>query len=105
MKIAVPSTGENIKSMISNTLGRCQFIIIYDTKTKKYSATANPGILVQEGSGIRTVEIILNSGADAVLTEEIGVKAYSVLVKEHIDVHLINSVTYVEEAIKKFLKN
>lgn len=105
MKIAVPSTGESIRSMMSSTLGRCRFIITYDTESKKYSATANPGMLLQDGSGIRTVETIVDSEADTLLSKEIGVKAYSLLVKEHINVHLINSVTYVEEAIKKFLKN
>ena len=86
MKIAVPSTGESVKSLTSDKLGRSGYIIIYDTETKKYSAITNPGAKLQNGSGPKTAELVVQSGADTLLSMEIGTKAYSVLAKERIKV-------------------
>src|SRR3989339_1876988 len=98
MKIAVPSTGKTLESFISNNLGRSPFIVIYDDQSKKYYALENPGYQVQDGSGLKAAELIIRDCADALLTIEIGQKAYSLLMKEHINVHLLNSGGTVKSA-------
>ena len=92
------------ESDLSRTLGRSKFIIIYDSDRRRYSAIPNPGNLIMDGSGIKAVEVVINSHADILLTKEIGVKAYSVLAKEHVAVLLLDAVSSVDEAIKKYLK-
>jgi len=104
MKIAIPSTDYNLESFICNTLGRSPFIIIYDVESKKYNCIANSGFVVQDGAGLKASEIILENSADVLLTRKIGNKAYSVLMKEHIDIHLLSSSGTVKSAINKFLK-
>ncbi len=104
MRIAVPSMGENKESDLSNTLGRCRFVIIYDSISGKYSAVPNPGYLIKDGSGMKAAEVVIKTNADILLTKEIGVKAYSVLAKERIAVLLINAVSTVDEAVRKYLK-
>ena len=47
-KIAVPSMGGTEDSLVSNSFGRCPFIIIYDKDDKKYRAFKNPGAKVQD---------------------------------------------------------
>ena len=105
MKVAVPSTGETAKSIISDKLGRCRYIIIFDTENKKYFAIQNPGVLLRDGSGLKAAEVVINSGSDTLLSMEIGMKAYSILVKAHVDVQLLKSKSTVKTAINKFLKN
>jgi predicted Fe-Mo cluster-binding NifX family protein len=105
MRIAIPSSGEKIESMVSDKLGRCRYIITFDTENERYFAIPNPGVLLKDGSGIKTVEVIINTGASTLLSKQVGTKAYSVLMKEHIDVHLLSSISSVQDAIKKFLKN
>jgi predicted Fe-Mo cluster-binding NifX family protein len=104
MRIAVPSTGEDRESPLSSTLGRCSFIMIYDSDSKKYSVIPNPGNIIMDGLGIRAVDAIINAGGEIVLTKGIGVKAYSILAKERIPVLLINAVSSVDEAVKHYLK-
>lgn len=104
MRIAIPSMGEDILSMVSDRLGHCRYIIIYDTKNKAHFAVPNPGLLVRDGSGIKTAEAIIKTGADALLSMEVGVKAYSVLLKEHIRIYLFDSASTVKEALRKFSK-
>ena len=105
MKIAVPSMGNSTKSDVSNKLGRCSYIVTYDTKSKKYSATPNPGSHLPDGSGPMVAEVIINSGADTLLSMEVGMKAYSVLAKAHINIHLLKSKGTVKSIIEKFIKN
>ena len=105
MKIAIPSMGDSAKSELSDKLGRCSYIVIYDTESKKYSSIPNPGAHLPNGSGPKAAEVVIHSGADTLLSMEVGMRAYSVLAKEHITIHLLESKSTVNSALKKFIKN
>lgn len=104
MRIAVTSMGDNQESMVSERLGHCSHIIIYDTKSKDFFTLPNPGLLVEDGSGIKTAEAVINVGADILISRQIGMKAYSVLAKEHIRVHLVNTVSRVKDILMSYQK-
>lgn len=104
MKIAIPSTGETLTSLISDTLGRSPFLIIYDSSNSEFDSIENPGFQVQDGSGLKASDIVLKRKADVLLTREIGRKAYSVLLKEHVKIQLLTSGGTVKSAINKYLK-
>jgi predicted Fe-Mo cluster-binding NifX family protein len=103
-KIAIPSMGETLDSMVSDTLGRAPFVIIYDEGSKKFECFENVGFQVQDGSGLKVTEIIIEKKADVLLTREIGRKAYSILMQEHIDIQLLDSGGTVKSFINKLLK-
>ena len=104
MKIAIPSTGESLTSPVSNTLGRAPFLIIYDSLNEEYDSFENPGFQIQDGSGLKATDIILQNNVGVLLIREIGRKAYSTLQKEHININLLKAEGTVKSAIKKFLK-
>lgn len=104
MKIAIPSTGETLTSLISDTLGKAPFLIIYDSSSGEYDSIENPGFQIQDGSGLKASEIILEKRAEVLLTREIGRKSYSVLQKDHIKIQMLNSSGTVKSAINKYLK-
>jgi predicted Fe-Mo cluster-binding NifX family protein len=104
MNIAIPSTGDNLASPLSDTLGRAPFLIFYDSSTGEYDSIENPGFQIQDGSGLKASERIVKKNADVLLTREIGRKSYSVLMKEHIKIQMLNSSGTVKSAINKYLK-
>ena len=104
MKVAIPSTGRELTSPVSDTLGRAPFLIVYDSSDGKYDSIENPGFQIQDGSGLKASDIVLKSKADVLLTREIGRKSYSVLQKEHIKIQLLSSSGTVKSAINKYLK-
>jgi predicted Fe-Mo cluster-binding NifX family protein len=104
MKIAVPSMGKTLESFVSNNFGRSPFVIIYNDENKKYNYFENIGFKIQDGSGLKAAEILIRNNADVLLTREIGRKAYSVLMKEHININLLNLSGTVKSTLKKFLK-
>jgi predicted Fe-Mo cluster-binding NifX family protein len=105
MKIAVPSMGNSAKSEICDKLGRCSYIVTYDTESREYSATPNPGSHLPDGSGPKAAEVVINSGAETLLSMEVGMKAYSVLAKARINIQLLKSKGTVKAAVQKFIKN
>jgi predicted Fe-Mo cluster-binding NifX family protein len=104
MKIAVVSMGNTKESLVSDKFGRAHYIIIYDNETQKHNFFVNAGFQLQDGSGLKAAEIITQNNANVLLTRKIGRKAYSVLMKEHIDIHLLKSSGTVKSAINKYLK-
>lgn len=104
-KIAIPATGQTLDAFVSDSLGRTPFLIIYDIESQKYVYFENPGFTLQDGSGLKVTEIILQNKANILLTREIGTKAYSVLMKERVEIHLLSSGGTVKSAIKKLLKD
>lgn len=102
--IAIPAMGKTLESFVSDSLGRTPFVIIYNAENKSYECFKNFGSEVQDGSGLKAAEIILVNKASILLTKEIGQKAYSVLMKENIDIHLLNSIGTVKSVLNKFLK-
>jgi predicted Fe-Mo cluster-binding NifX family protein len=104
MKIAIPSTGESLTSLVSETLGRAPFLIIYDSSNEEYDSFKNPGFQTQDGSGLKASDIVLKNNADVLLTKEIGRKSYSVLQREHLKIQLLKSSQTVKSAINKYLK-
>ncbi len=104
MRLVIPSTGETLNSPVSETLGRAPFLIVYDSTDGKYESVENPGFQIQDGSGLKASEIILEKRVDVLLTREIGRKSYSVLLKEHIKIEIIKSGGTVKSAINKYLK-
>ncbi len=103
MKIAVMSMGNSKESLVSDRFARSPFIVIYDTSTNDYVILENTGSKSINGAGPRTAELIIKNNIDVLLTIEIGVKAYSVVAKEHIKIELIPSGSTVGSAIRKFL--
>lgn len=104
MKIAIPSTSESSDSLISDNFGRSPFISIYDDETQKHNFLINTGFQLQDGSGLQAAEIIIKNKANVLLTREIGRKAYSVLMKEHVDIRLLKSSGTIKSVLKKYLK-
>ena len=102
-KIAIPAMGKTLDAIISESLGRAPYIIIYDVENQKYEWIKNPGFTLKNGSGLKVTELILGDKVKILLTREIGTKAYSVLMKEHIDIRILNSGGSVNSAIKRFL--
>ena len=91
-KIALPSMGETSVSSISCSFGRRSFIINNDREYKEYNAFENIGAGLQDSSCLKVVKIIIQNKDDSFLAIEIGRKAYSVLSKGNIDIHLLNQL-------------
>ena len=101
MKIAVSSSGPELSSSVDPRFGRCRFLVFYDTDTGDWEAVANGNMDASGGAGIRTAQLVLDRGAAAVITGNVGPNAMGVLSAGNIPVYTGVGGT-VESALNLF---
>ncbi|NWG04259.1 MAG: NifB/NifX family molybdenum-iron cluster-binding protein [Syntrophaceae bacterium] len=102
MKIAISSAGKNLDSEIDLRFGRCQYFIFVDPETMEFEACENEGLMASGGAGVQAAQFIVQKGAKALITGNLGPNAASALSASGIKVHLVSGGTIreVTEAFK-----
>jgi predicted Fe-Mo cluster-binding NifX family protein len=104
MKIAVTSKGGSMDSLLSEQFGRCQYFLIVDSATMKFEAVSNLGEQMRSGAGPKAAELIINIGAEVLLTGHVGDKAEDVLKRGGITiVDEFKGSTKVKDAVNSYL--
>jgi predicted Fe-Mo cluster-binding NifX family protein len=99
MKIAVSSEGQYLSSRVDPRFGRARGFVIYDTETKDFTYVDNKQNLDSaQGAGIQSAVTVIDAGASAVITGNVGPKAFATLSKGEVDIYLCGDCT-VGEAI------
>ncbi|GEM_PF-880947 len=99
--IAITSNGTSLDSEVSQTFGRCQYILFYDCKEETLTVMENPGVEMRSGAGRNAAELVINHGADYVITGNVGGNVKSRL--KEAEVQLVTGLTKaitVKEAIE-----
>ena len=79
MRIVVSSEGNSLDAPASSVFGRCPLYLFIDTDTMEFEAAANPAMSQGGGAGIQAAQFVVNRGAQAVLTGNLGPNALEVL--------------------------
>lgn len=79
MRIVVSSQGNNLDAPVSLVFGRCPVYLFVDTETMEFEAVSNPAMSQGGGAGIQAAQFVVNHGAQAVLTGNLGPNAFDVL--------------------------
>ena len=75
MKIAITSSGETMDSQVDPRFGRAVFFLVGDPETMDFSAIENKNINASGGAGISSAKVVIDTGAEAVLTGNCGPNA------------------------------
>ena len=101
MKVAVPTSGDDLSGTVEPRFGRCPRFIVVDTKTMKFEVVPNTAVSSAHGAGIAAAQLVASMGAKAVLTGNVGPKAYSALSASGIKI--VTGVSgAVGDAVKRF---
>ena len=101
MKIAVTANGTDLDAPASPVFGRCSTYILVDTETMQYEALANPAVASGGGAGIQAAQFIVEHGAEAVVTGNVGPNALGVFNAAGIPVYLNKGGT-VRQAVQAY---
>jgi predicted Fe-Mo cluster-binding NifX family protein len=101
MKIAVTANGQDLDAPTSPVFGRCPTYILVDTETMQFEVVANPALSAGSGAGIQAAQFIIEQGAQAVVTGNVGPNAYGVLSAAGVAVYLNNGGT-VRQAVEAY---
>lgn len=101
MKIAVTSQGASLSSQVDPRFGRASRFIVLDTDTDEFSVHDNTqNVNAAQGAGIQAGRAVADLGVQAVLTGNVGPKAFATLQAAHVKVYPAVSGT-VKEAVEK----
>ena len=101
MKIAVTSTGKTLDSEVDPRFGRAACFIIVDTETMDFNVIENENVAAAGGAGISSAKVVIDAGAEAVLTGNCGPNAERTLTAAGVKLYTGATGT-VAEAIEPF---
>jgi len=101
MKVAFTSQGADIASQVDPRFGRARFFIVVDTETGTAVAHDNAQNLnAAQGAGIQAAQNVVELEVEAVVTGNVGPKAFSVLEAGGIKMY-IGATGSVENAVEQ----
>ena len=104
MKIAITSDGTDLQSAVDSRFGRAKNFIIYDMEDNSIVVVDNvQNLNAMQGAGIQSSKTVIESGAKAVLTGNMGPKAFNLLNENGVEMY-INATGSVAHAIEEFKK-
>jgi len=105
MKVAISSTGKTLESEVDARFGRCSYFIIAEIENKKIKNTKtikNIAAGQSGGAGITSSQVVANEKVDAVITLNMGPKAFSVFNQLDIKIYQV-APGKVKDAIQQFI--
>jgi len=102
MKVAITSQGPEMNSAADPHFGRAKYFIVVDTETGEFSAHDNTQNLnAVQGAGIQAGRNVVDLGVEAVISGNVGPKAFDTLQAGEVKVYIGASGT-VADALEKF---
>jgi predicted Fe-Mo cluster-binding NifX family protein len=104
MKIAISSTGKDLESEIDVRFGRCSYFVfvdIEDKEIKNVEAIENQSQNQMGGAGVTSSEFVANKGIKAIITGNVGPRAFSVFNQFNIDIY--QETGKIKDALEKFI--
>ena len=105
MKIAISSTGKDLESDIDSRFGRCNYFLIIEIKNKEIKnvkAIENTAKEQMGGAGIKAGEIVSNEKVDAVITNNLGPRAFSVF--EQFKIKVYSGEGKIKDVVQGFIE-
>jgi len=105
MKIAVSSDGPGMDSRVDLRFGRCTYFVIVEVENNEIKGSEsieNTGKDQVGGAGITAAQAVAGKGVKAVITGNLGPRAFTVFEQMGIEVYQGSGI--VKEAVKKYTK-
>jgi len=101
-KVVVSSNEYDLDAPVSPVFGRCAVYMFVDVETMEFEAIDNAAANAGGGAGIQAAQFVIEKGAQAVLTGNVGPNAFEVFQSSDFPVYLIQETITVREAVEKF---
>jgi predicted Fe-Mo cluster-binding NifX family protein len=105
VKIGISANGKNLEDTISEVFARCPYFIIAEIengKIKSFEAVKNEAGGRSGGTGIFTAQLMAEKDVKAVITKNIGPRAFEVLKQFNIEVY--QGEGEIKKAIEEFIQ-
>jgi predicted Fe-Mo cluster-binding NifX family protein len=104
MKIVVTADGASLDAPTSPVFGRCPSYVFVDPDSMAFEAMENPAMAAGSGAGIQAAQFVVEQGAGAIVTGNVGPNAFSVFRSAGVPVYIGQEGT-VRDAVEAFKNN
>ncbi len=98
MRIVVTANGADLDAQASPVFGRCPTYAFVDTDTMEFEAVQNPAAAAAGGAGIQAAQFVVERGAQAVVTGNVGPNAFNVFRAANVPVYFFSGGTVRQAA-------
>ncbi len=101
MKVAVSTQSSDLDSLVDPRFGRAAWFVIVDSESGKWTAVDNrPNAGAGGGAGVQAGTVVVDQGAEAVITGNVGPNAHKVLAAAGIEIYQAGNGTTAREALR-----
>ena len=101
MRVVVSANGYDLDAESSPVFGRCAVYVFVDIETLAFEAVDNPAANAGGGAGIQAAQLVIEKGAKAILSGNVGPNAYQVFEAANVPVYIITDGT-VRDAVEAY---
>jgi predicted Fe-Mo cluster-binding NifX family protein len=99
MRLAISASGPALSDAVDGRFGRAAYFVLVDPATMEYEAIDNSTNRdALQGAGIAAAELVAEQKAEAVLTAQLGPKAFRALEAASIPAYAVSGMTVAEAA-------
>jgi predicted Fe-Mo cluster-binding NifX family protein len=99
MLITVTTDTPVLNSLISQNFGRCAFFILFDEDKNSTEIVQNPfANSMGVGAGIQLARLLIDKGADFVITNRMGAGPFRLLSSANVEVYQCTGLTAIKAA-------
>ncbi len=102
MRIVIPTnSGADLDAPCSPIFGRSPTFVFVDTETLEFKAVPNPAVGAMGGAGVQAAQFVLQQGAEAVISNNLGPNAFRVIQAAGVPMYQTSGTT-VRDAVAAF---
>jgi predicted Fe-Mo cluster-binding NifX family protein len=101
MRIVVTANDAALDAQTHPAFGRCPTYVFVETETMQFEAVENPAANATGGAGIQAAQFVVEHGAQAVVTGNVGPNAFQVLQPAGVPIYLFGGGT-VRQAVEAY---
>jgi predicted Fe-Mo cluster-binding NifX family protein len=79
MNIVITTISPSIDAEIDPRFGRGAYFLVIDSDTLEWQAYPNPAVTASGGAGVQAAQVVVQHGAQAVISGDFGPNAYEAL--------------------------
>lgn len=101
MKVAISAYGATPDALTHRLFGRAEWFLLFEDGNEQVKAFRNPFVETETGAGIGCAQDLIQEGVEAVISGQVGPKAYEVLTRAGVKIYLAPPEVTVREAYEK----
>lgn len=101
MRVGVSASGRDLNAQVDDRFGRCQWFLIVDSDLLEFTAFENRHAEEAMGAGVAAAKDLIDGRVEAIISGQVGPKAYEVLKAVNIDIFLVPGSITVKDALER----